>query len=571
MIPLWRAGRRNVFAALLAAAMGQALVAAAAAWCVRHLFDQLTGNPGAGSYTPRMLGTGFICSALLGFLLEVAQRRLAEELALDYTAEIRLALLDHHLKVPPEPFGRRSHAALLMPFVGDLSALKQWVGNGLARIFVAAVTVTVLLGILAAHSLLLGAAITAVVFAGAGTLLAFGRPLDTAVRDLRKRRGALASFVSGRLSGAAAIQLMARARSERRKLAARTEALNRAGRRRAWITGWMRGAAQFTGSLLILTTLLAGMHETAAGRLTPGALVAALTLVGLMAAAMYDIGKALESWYPARISRERIASVFRQPVALRAECPAHQQVVGGGLTIDSLALRPFLSKLSTAVLPGEVVLLEGPAGSGKSSLLGCIAQLIHPTAGSVMHDGRDLRGFSPKELRRTLGFASPALPLLRGSVGMNLRYRKPGATTQEISSLLSSLGLDCLLSRLPEGLGERLIDDGANLSLGERQALLLARALLGSPSLLLIDSVDSHLDPAVVCALAERVRNYQGCVLMAVTRPEIARYATRVWRFGQGTFSEQALAPSGVSIVALPPSTTRERFTARETQARSNA
>lgn len=561
MISIWRARRRKIFAALLGTAMAQALAAAAAAWCVQHLFDQLTGNPGASGYAPRLLGGGFLAAALFGFLLEVVQRRLGEELALDYTAEVRLALFDHHLKMPQERFGHRSHGAVLLPFVGDLSALKQWVGNGLARIFVAAVTVLALLAILVWHSVLLGAAIGAALIAGGMVLLAFGRPLDAAVRELRRRRGALAGFVSGRLSGAAAIQMMARARSERRKVAARTEALNRAGRRRAWITGGMRGTAQFTGSLMILATLLAGMHEIAVGRLTPGALVATLSLVGLMAAAMYDLGRGLESWYPALTSRERIAAVLRQPVRRRRKRRAGAEAASPGLTFDSFAIAPLLSALSTTVHTREVVLIEGAAGSGKSTLLGCIAQLTQPTAGTITHDGKDLRGLAPGELRRTIGFASPALPLLRGTFGMNLRYRTPGVATEKVASFLSGSGLDRLVAHLPEGLGARLADNGSNLSLGERQALLLARAILGSPPILLIDSVDSHLDPAVVRWLADTLRSYPGTVLMAVSQPELARCATRIWNIEQGSLSERTGPPASASIIPLPPSAERDKST----------
>lgn len=564
MIAIWKARRRKIFAALLTAAMGQALAAAAAAWCVRHLFNQLIGSSEAGGHASHLLGIGFFLAALFGFLLEVVQRRLGEEMALDYTAEVRLALFDHHLKLPPERFGHRSQGALLLPFVGDLTALKQWVGNGLARIFAAAVTLTVLLGILAGHSLLLGAAIGAALAVGGLVMLSLGRPLNSAVRDLRRRRGALAGFVSGRLSGVAAIQMMARARSERRKVVARTESLNRASRRRAWITGTMRGAAQFTGSLLIIATLLAGTHEIAAGRLTPGALVATLSLVGLMAAAMHDLGRGLESWYPARISRERIAAVLRQPARRRMKHRAGQEAALPGLTFESLAIGP-LSGLSTTVRPGEVVLIEGPAGSGKSSLLGCIAQLTQQTTGAIMQDGRDLRSLTPAELRRTIGFASPALPLLRGSFGMNLRYRKPDVAAEDVTSLLASSGLDRLVAHLPGGLRARLTDNGVNLSFGERQALLLARAILGLPPILLIDSIDSHLDPPVVRWLADTLRSYPGTVLMAVSRPELARCATRVWRLDQGIFSEQAASPASLSLIPLPPSAARGKSTGSNT------
>lgn len=551
MTPLWKEKRRTMFVALLGAALAQALAAAAAAWCVRHLFDELIGGADAGDYALPILGGGFTAAAAVGFLLEIAQRRLGEGLALHYTAEVRLALFDHHLKAPVERWQRPSQGALLLPFVGDLTALKQWVGDGFARIWAAAITVTALLLILVARSPVLGAALALTMAGGGAILLVLGRPLNDAVRELRRRRGALSGFVSGRLAAMTSIRLMARGGGERKKVVARTKALNQASERRAWLSGIMRGVARLTGALLILATLLAGMREIAAGRLTAGEVVAALSLVGLLAAAMHDFGRGLEMWYPARASRERIAAVLRQPVRRPPGARGVRQPVSAGLTVDALTLPPILSGLSAMAFPGEVVLIEGLAGSGKSSLLGCIAQLIQPEAGAILYRGQPLARLRAGELRRTIGFASPQLPLLRGSLGMNLCYRKPDAGTVEIARLVAGCGLGRLAMRLPGGLGARLDDDGENLSLGERQALLLARALLGSPPILLIDSVDSHLDGPAVEWLSQRLRDYRGIVLMAVSRPELMSCANQVWHIEEGLLAALPVAAKG-TVISLP-------------------
>lgn len=552
MIPLLKGARRLIFASVVASALGQAVAAAAGAWCVQHLFDELAGGSDAGDYDLRLLAGGFAAAALLAFLLEVLQRRLGEGLALNYTAEVRLALFDHHLNSPAGHLGGRSHGAALLPFVGDLAALKQWVSSGLARVSAALVTTIALLMILASRNLILTASVATAIALGAAILLALGSPLDAAVREVRRRRGALAGFVSSRLSAVAAIQMMARTKTERRKVIARMNFLNKAGQRRAWLVGGMRGAAQLTGSLLILATLLAGMHEIAARRLTPGEVVGALSLVGLLAAGMHDFARGLEMWYPARISRQRILASLRQA----AHCPPFegdvQRSSSAELVLHSLSVGSLLSNLSASACAGEVVLIEGKAGAGKSALLGCIAQTSEPEAGAILYRGKDMRSLSPGALNRTVGFASPAIPLLKGSLGMNLRYRKPKASVDEINHLVSSCGLERLVSGLPKGLDNRLIEGGANLSLGERQSLLLARALLGSPPVLLIDSVDSHLDPAVIEWLADTLRSYRGVVLMTAIRPELLNCATRTWCLCEGTLADQPHIAKAASTSSLP-------------------
>ncbi|MFN3727878.1 MAG: ABC transporter transmembrane domain-containing protein [Allosphingosinicella sp.] len=552
MKPILSGGRRRFFAALLAAALTQALAAAAAAWCVQHLFDELVGGSQAGDHDLRLLGGGFAAAAALGFAMEILQRRLGEGLALAYTAEVRLALFDRQLLGDGRRGGRQSHGTALLPFVGDLTALKQWVGSGLARSAAALITLSALLLILAWRSPLLAAALAATLGSLVLALLALGRPYDGAVREVRRRRGALAGFVSGRLAGATAVRAMARVRSERGKLAARTDALNRAGGRRAWISGALRATGQLAQSLLVLVTLLVGLQEIVTQRLTPGEVVGALALVGLLGAAVNDLARGLEIWYPAQTSRERIAKALRPAPRIRARRGRAGATFAPGLVLAELDLPPVLPEVSASALPGEVVRIDGAAGSGKSTLLGVIAQTVGHRAGEVFFDGRPLEALSARSLRRTVGFASPALPLLRGSFGMNLRYRHPEAGLEELAEIMSGCGLDRLVDRLPRGLRAPLADNGANLSTGERQTLLLARALLGSPPLLLLDSIDSHLDPDVIQWLTARLRAYPGIVLMTASRPELAAAANRVWRLDRGRLAEASL-PTAPSLVPLFP------------------
>ncbi|WP_339915285.1 ABC transporter ATP-binding protein [uncultured Brevundimonas sp.] len=551
MVSLWNIERRKIFAALLATALTQALAAASAAWCVRHIFDNLIRGHTAPGLDLRLLAGVFTGAVFLAFLLEIVQRRLGEGLGLKYTADVRLELFDHHMKIPARRPALDSHGAVLLPFVGDLSAIKQWVSDGLARVSVSVITVTALLAAIGSQSLVLSLAIGMTMAAGIAVLLALGRPLDTTVRELRRRRGALAGFVSGRLASAAAIQMMGRSRSERKKVAARTLALNQAGIRRAWVTGGMRGIAHLTGSLMILVTLFVGMHEIQAGRFTPGTVVGTISLVGLLASAMRDLGRAIEMWYPAQISRERIETALRQPVRRRTVGNSRSRNVHSGLVIDSISVTPDLTGVSVCADPGDIVLVQGPVGAGKSTLFACLAQLIQPTEGTILYRGQDLQSFSPGALRRLVGFASPALPLLKGSLGMNLRYRAPKTGVEKIVRHLADCGIDRLVARLPHGLDTKVRGDGANLSLGERQAVLLARALLGSPDILLIDSVDSHLTPEVVERLTHILREYRGIVLMTASRPEITGCATRIWHIEDGALIDKTVTSGATNIFPL--------------------
>ena len=552
MIPLFHGRRTVLFAALLLGALLQAGVAAAIAWCVHRLFDALNGTgPDAGAG----LVAAFIAAACLMFMLEVAHRRLSEGLGLDYAADVRLALFDHLVARPVGATLRQSQGNLLLPFVGDLTATRQWVSDGLARCSAAALTTGILLILLGTRSLLLCVAITTVMLLGAALSFALSRPLDNAVRDLRRRRGTLTAFISGRLGAVASIQAMGRARHERGKVLLRNEAMNEASLRRAWVVGAMRGIVHFATLMLVLATLFAGASEVSAGRLAPGEVVAALSIVGLLGGAIRDLGRAFELWHPARVARERIVRRLSQPVRQQSESqPQGRHTVRKGLVFSSFGAAGYLNDISLSVAEGDIALIEGPSGAGKSLLLGAVAQLADDVTGEVLFRGKVLGSLKPGARRRTLGLASAMTPLLPGSLGMNLRYRVPDAPAEELDRLIEECGLKQLVARLPQGLDYVLASGGAQLSLGEQQSVMLARALLGTPPLLLLDSIDSHVEPAVVARLADRIRRWPGVVLMAATRPELIACATTVWRLESGGVIENNVPQAATTILAFPMS-----------------
>lgn len=544
MTPVLAGARRALFAGLLAVAAGRAGVAGFLAWCVQHLFDRLMRHdlaaPDSAPWIAAAAG-----SAGLMFLVEAGQRRLTEGLGASYAADVRLALFRHMLRLPPRSILRRQPGVLMLPFVGDLTALRQWVSDGLARNVAALATTACLLVWLSFTSVWLSLAIGAIFLAFAALTLGLSRPLDEAVREVRRRRGALSGFVSGRLAAIATIASMGRDRTEIRKASDRIAALNGAVMRRAWLVGGLRGLVHGGSALLAVVTLLIGGLEVAANRMTAGEVVGALSLVSLLGGAMRDLGRAFELRVPGRVALGRIERIMSEPERpAPRKRRARQAADDRLLAIEDLYVGDVLGGVTAQAGPGEVILLEGPGGGGKSTLINAIAGLAPPDRGRILLLGRRLADLSPARTRHALGLASPSAPLLPGTLGMNIRYRCPAAPAEAVAELVAQLGLEPLLDRQPEGLETKVADVDTELSTGEHQALLVARALLGRPSLLLLDSVDSHLSPEVLIALAAIVRNYPGSVIMTATRPPLTALATTRWRLEEGRLRRSDAAPS---------------------------
>jgi ABC-type multidrug transport system fused ATPase/permease subunit len=181
----------------------------------------------------------------------------------------------------------------------------------------------------------------------------------------------------------------------------------------------------------------------------------------------------------------------------------------------------ILDDVSFTVKRGRALTLVGPSGSGKSSLLRCLNRLVEPTSGTVRFDGRDIRSFDPRELRRRVALVMQTPVLFEGTVRENLRVRPadvPGDFSEDrLRAMLAEVGLE------PDFLGR----DASTLSGGEKQRVTMARALLRDPQALLLDEPTSALDPPNALLVAEtvsRLRTARGLSVVAVThQPELVR------------------------------------------------
>lgn len=542
--------RTGLLVRLIANGVLQAGAAIATTWLIKVTFD-VALTPQIETREPLALfAAGLVTAAAATALLRMAERIQAERLGQNYVHELRLTLFQHLTGLAPRTLQSRSRGGVMLRFVGDLTALRQWVSLGLARLMVASVTAVGTLLALTFIDLYLALTVAAALLMGAVACLLLGRPLQGIARQARRRRSYLAANIADKLAAMSVVQVFDQGHREQQRVNRQSNRLKEAMEKRAQVIGGLRAITEGTAGLAGAAVLLLGAKQVLAGQTTPGTVVAAMSVVGLLVPALRDLGRVYEYWHGAAISRERIDVFLKMPAELADTEDAVALMPGPGrIQFANVHVEDSLQGVSAQVESGQVVALMGPNGAGKSTLLALMSRMLNPQEGEIFVDGQNIAEVSLASLRRNVGMVSGDLPLVRGTLEKNLRYRWPDAPQEDIQRVTALCGVDEILANLPQGFKTRIQEDGRNLSLGQRQRIKLARALVGNPKILLLDEVDANLDPRMNRVLQRVLTDYDGTVLIVTHRLETAANADVIWHIADGRLLEigsaQTLLASG--------------------------
>ncbi|MBF2008939.1 MAG: ABC transporter ATP-binding protein [Chlorogloeopsis fritschii C42_A2020_084] len=520
----------------------QAAAAVANAILVEMAFDKLitTANAGFDHKMVWQIGLGLVAAAIVNALLRVMERADAERIGQDYAYEIRMILYERLMSLAPRALQNRSQGGVMLRFVGDLTALRQWVSLGLARLTVALTTTIASLAALSLVSSRLAFTVGLVLAIGALSSIKLGGRMQSVAKEARRRLSNLAANINEKVASIAVVQVFGQSQREKKRIARQSRRLEEAMVDRAMVAGQLRGITEGTAAIASGAALVVGALEVAAGRTTPGVVVAAMTIVGFLVPPLRDLGRVQEYWHNSRVALQKVEQFLKTPSLVTEQRNAPELQLGAGrLEFDSVSLKGSLHEVSAIAEPGKIVALVGPNGAGKSTLLSLAARLIDPDKGKILLDGQDLAKYSLESVRRAIGMAGPDLPLLRGTVEKNLRYRWRDASVEEITRVRQICGIDEVLAELAEGEKTKVAEGGKGLSAGQRQRIGLARAILGNPPVLLLDEVDANLDAQATTVVDRVLAEHKGTVLIITHRKERLAAADVIWYLENGRLVEK--------------------------------
>jgi ATP-binding cassette subfamily B protein len=287
----------------------------------------------------------------------------------------------------------------------------------------------------------------------------------------------------------------------------------------------------------VVVILLLGSLRVAHGRLTLGGLVAFISYQAMVVWPIRDVGWIVANAQEAFAGAQRVFEILDTPPAVDDTPGAGAlQSVRGHVRLEHVRFvypgtrAEVLRGLDLEITPGETLALVGMTGCGKTTVAALISRFYDPTAGRVLLDGRNLREVTVASVRSHIGVAFEEPILFSASVRENLLMGRPHATDDDIWDALETASAAGFVRELPWGLDTRVGEQGYSLSGGQRQRLALARAVVASPAVLVLDdplsSVDVHTEADIEDAL-RRVLAGRTALLVA-HRPSTVLLADRV-------------------------------------------
>jgi ATP-binding cassette subfamily B protein len=447
----------------------------------------------------------FIALGVLGFVLNVTSGLRYTRVSAEILFDMRLALYAHLQRLSPRFYARTRLGDIVSRLNNDISEIQRvaaeaalaWVGN-----------VLFLAGSLA-MMLWLDWRLAAVALAPLPiSLIALGfyrRRLESRVAELRQRSSDIGSFLIETLQ---ATSLVVASNAQRREQG-RFRGLNGAFieslmkmQRVTYFAGGLPGTVLAIGSAI---AFFYGGLRVIEGTMTLGTMGAFLAYQMRVFAPAQALMGLWASLATAKVSWARVLEILDAPIDV-VESPHAATIKDprGELSFEVVSLGTdrqsrVLDEVSFTAKPGDVVALVGGSGVGKSTIAYLATRQLDPDAGVVRLDGRDVRDLTLESVRRQVLLVEQEPTLLHATIEENIRYVRPGATSDEVRHAADAAGIARFINGLPDGYATVVGERGLAVSAGERQRIALARAFLADPAVLVMDEPTAALD-----AIAQR-------------------------------------------------------------------
>ncbi len=411
-------------------------------------------------------------------------------------------------------FESRDTGKIVSRIINDVEALQAIVTSGLITLFVAFITLigslVILLTINPKLTLIAMIPIPLLAF----LIFRFSGKAHRSYRQVRRKLAKVTSILQENIFGIREIKTFTQEEYENKKFSIQGRGYFRSNMRIAKLWSIYYPLILFVSSLGTVLVLWFGGGEVIAGVLSIGSLVAFYGYLGLFYQPIDQLNQVNNMFQHARAAGERVFDIIdaipevEEPIdVISLSFPVKGAVEFNNVCFSYNEKEQVIDDISLKVKPGEKIAIVGPSGSGKTTLISLIPRFYDVSKGSITIDGYDIKKLKLTYLREQIAIVLQEPFLFNESLRKNIGFSKGEASKEEIVAAAKNANADEFINKFPNGYETRAGERGTNLSLGQKQRISIARAILKDPSILILDEATSSVDTEVEALIQEALEH----------------------------------------------------------------
>lgn len=322
-------------------------------------------------------------------------------------------------------------------------------------------------------------------------------------RPQRVAASALNALLLDNLQGIRQIKGYSREAHESRRFSVKADELRTASLKIMSAWSVYSPSMEFSAWTGYVVVFFVGGRTVLAGNMTPGEFAGFLALIGMFYNPVRQLHSLNQMFQAGRAAGERVFDILDAPIEVGERSDAQTlpgrvrgEVEFRGVGFEYRSDLPVLQDVQIHARPGETIALVGPTGAGKTTVVNLLPRFYEVTRGGVFIDGHDIRQLTLESLRQQIGIVSQEAFLFNGTIRENILYGRLDATEAEMIEAAKAANCHEFIMRLPEKYDSRVGERGVKLSVGEKQRVSIARALLKDPPILILDEATASVDTA---------------------------------------------------------------------------
>ncbi|MGF1507602.1 MAG: ABC transporter ATP-binding protein [Anaerolineae bacterium] len=330
--------------------------------------------------------------------------------------------------------------------------------------------------------------------------LFFRRRIIRQFRQARKMNSKITGAFNENITGVRVIKALTREERNLEEFKGLSSQMYDASFKAAWLSALFLPSVQFVSSVTIGVIVLFSVGQVEIGGLTVGGLQAFVSYVTFMLWPIQEMARVFAEMQLAIASAERTFSLMDSVVEVKDKPDAHPvEAIKGEIVFDNVVFyyeedKPVLRDFNLTVQSGETIALVGPTGAGKSTVINLLCRFYEPKKGRILIDGVDYTDMTLHSIHSRIGMVLQTPHLFSGTIRENIRYGRLDATDEQVEQAAAVAGATEFIMALDKGFDEQVGEGGVLLSVGQKQLLSLARAILADPAIFIMDEATSSVD-----------------------------------------------------------------------------